>query len=96
MRGAELLTAVDPEDVARNTLITMFAPQISHTSLLLKEQLASSIIRAPQQGDSTSTHTHTHPGREREREGELGLFLSPDPLSAGLVVWSPWGHSRPP
>lgn len=93
MRGAELLTAVDPEDVARNTLITMFAPQISHTSLLLKEQPASSIIRAP---SKETALPHTHPGREREREGELGLFLSPDPLSAGLAVWPPWGHRRPP
>lgn len=77
VRGAALLTAVDPEDVARNTLITMFAPQISHTSLLLKEQPASSIIRAPQQGESTSTHTHTHIRAERGRERESWGYFCP-------------------
>lgn len=85
--------------MARKTLITMFVTQLSQLSLLLKEQPASSIIRAhPARRQRTRTQ-RTH-RRERERsegegEGKLGLFLAPGSLAAGLAAGSPWGHHRP-
>lgn len=55
---------MDPDDVARNTLITILLQYYyySVTSILLKEQTASSIIRVrlARRHSTGITHAHTH------------------------------------